>query len=74
MSNRNGLIEDCRLAQDILCNTSAIDAEFVDLLSEIEVVTELSRNPVIGSLLTIYFEIVKIISDKGCFKSRILRN
>ena len=47
MSNRNGLIEDCRLAQDILCNTSAIDAELVDLLSEIEVVTELSRKAIL---------------------------
>lgn len=31
MSNRNGLIEDCRLVQSLLCNTAAIDAELVEL-------------------------------------------
>lgn len=52
MSNRNGLIEDCRLVQSVLCNTSAIDAELVDLLSEIEVVTELSRKAILENART----------------------
>ena len=52
MSNRSGLIEDCRLAQGILCNTSAIDAELVELLSEIEVVAELSRKAILENART----------------------
>jgi hypothetical protein len=47
MKSRNGLIEDCRLVQGVLCNTSAIDAELVELLSEIEVVAELSRKAIL---------------------------
>lgn len=47
MSDRNGLIEDCRLAQGVLCDISAIDTELVELLSEIEVVTELSRKAIL---------------------------
>ena len=52
MKSRNGLIEDCRLAQGVLCDTSAIDAELVELLSEIEVVTELSRKAILESART----------------------
>lgn len=52
MSNRNGLIEDCRLAQGILCDTSAIDTELVELHSEIEVVTELSRKAILENART----------------------
>ena len=47
MNNRNGLIEDCRLVQSVLCDTTAIDAELVELLSEIEVVAELSRKAIL---------------------------
>lgn len=46
MATRDGLIEDCRLAQTVLCNTSAVDAELADLHREIEVVTELSRQAI----------------------------
>ncbi|MFH1513742.1 MAG: recombinase zinc beta ribbon domain-containing protein, partial [Bacillota bacterium] len=46
MSNRDGLIEDCRLAQGILCDITVIDTEFAELRSEIEVVTELSRKAI----------------------------
>jgi glutathionyl-hydroquinone reductase len=46
MSDRNGLIEDCRLAQGVLCDTAAIDAELAELHREIEVVTELSRKAI----------------------------
>ncbi len=46
MSNRNGLIEDCRLAQGVLCDTTAIDAQLTELRNEIEVVTELSRKAI----------------------------
>ena len=53
MSNRSGLIEDCRLAKGILCNTSAIDAELVELLSEIEVVAELSRKAILENARTV---------------------
>ena len=52
MSNRNGLIEDCQLAQGVLCDTSAIDAELVELLSEIEVVIELSRKAILENART----------------------
>jgi DNA invertase Pin-like site-specific DNA recombinase len=46
LENREGLIEDCRLAQSTLCNTTAIDMELAQLQSEIEVVTELSRKAI----------------------------
>lgn len=46
MSERDSLIEDCRLAQTVLCDTTAIDAELAELRSEIEVVTELSRKAI----------------------------
>jgi hypothetical protein len=46
MNDRDGLIEDCRLAQGILCDTKAIDAELAELHREIEVVTELSRKAI----------------------------
>lgn len=46
MSNRDGLIEDCRLAQGVLCDTTAIDAQLTELHNEIEVVTELSRKAI----------------------------
>ena len=52
MSSRTGLIEDCRLAQGVLCDTSAIDAELVELLREIEVVSELSRKAILESART----------------------
>nr|WP_320147657.1 recombinase family protein [uncultured Anaeromusa sp.] len=52
MSSRAGLIEDCRLAQGVLCDTSAIDAELVELLREIEVVSELSRKAILESART----------------------
>ncbi|AOV98942.1 recombinase family protein [Dehalococcoides mccartyi] len=46
MENRDGLIEDCRLAQSTLCDTTAIDTELAELLREIEVVAELSRKAI----------------------------
>jgi len=46
MKSHDGLIEDCRLAQGVLCDTTAIDAELAELRSEIEVVTELSRKAI----------------------------
>lgn len=46
MNDRNGLIEDCRLAQSVLCDTTAIDAELSELLSENEVVTKFSRKAI----------------------------
>lgn len=46
MSNRDGLIEDCRLAQGVLCDTAAIEIELTELCNEIEVVTELSRKAI----------------------------
>ena len=44
MAYRNGLIEDCRLAQTTICDTTGIESELAKLLDEVEVVTELSRN------------------------------
>ena len=52
MSNRNGLIEDCRLVQSVLCDATAIDAELVELHRELEVVTALSRNAVLENART----------------------
>ena len=49
MSNRNGLIEDL---QSVLCDTTAIDAELVELHSELEVVTALSREAVLENART----------------------
>ena len=46
MHNRDELIEDCRLAQNVLCDTTAIDTELAELFREIEVVTELSRKAI----------------------------
>ena len=46
MNDREGLIEDCRLAQNVLCNTTVIDTELAELFREIEVVTELSRKAI----------------------------
>ncbi|NLV59938.1 MAG: hypothetical protein GXY67_14415 [Clostridiales bacterium] len=46
MHNRDGLIEDCRLTQNVLCDTTAIDTELAELIREIEVVTELSRKAI----------------------------
>jgi DNA invertase Pin-like site-specific DNA recombinase len=46
MESRDGLIEDCRLAQGVLCDTSAIDGELAELRNEIDVVTELSRKAI----------------------------
>jgi site-specific DNA recombinase len=46
MHDRDGLIEDCRLSQNVLCDTTAIDTELSELFREIEVVTELSRKAI----------------------------
>ena len=46
MGDRNGLIEDCRLAQRVLCDTTAIDSELAELRREIDVVTELARKAI----------------------------
>ncbi|AQU05418.1 recombinase family protein [Dehalococcoides mccartyi] len=52
MENRDGLIEDCRLAQSTLCDTTAIDTELAELLREIEVVAELSRKAIFENART----------------------
>ena len=46
MSDRDTLIEDCRLAQTVLCDTSGIGTELAELQREIEVVSELSRKAI----------------------------
>ena len=46
MGNRKGLIEDCRLARVVLCDTATIDAELDVVRSELEVVAELSRKAI----------------------------
>lgn len=46
MSNRDSLIEDCRLAQNILCDTSAIDVQLDELEIEIKTVEGLSRQSI----------------------------
>ncbi len=46
MENRDGLIEDCCMAQSTLCDTTAIDVELDELRREIEVIAELSRKAI----------------------------
>lgn len=46
VENRDGLIEDCRMAQSMLCDTTKIDAELAELCREIEIVAELSRKAI----------------------------
>jgi hypothetical protein len=46
MESRDGLVENCRLVQSTLRDTTAIDAELADLRREIEVVAELSRKAI----------------------------
>jgi hypothetical protein len=43
MENRDGLIDDCREAQRLLCDISSIEAEIVKLEQEVEVVEGLAR-------------------------------
>lgn len=45
-ANRDGLIEDCRLAQSIISDTTAIDAELSELQNEMAVAAELSRRAI----------------------------
>jgi len=62
MANRDGLIEDCRLAQATLCDTTAIDTELAELLREIEVVAELSRKAI--------YENARIAQSQSDFNER----
>jgi DNA invertase Pin-like site-specific DNA recombinase len=62
MENRDGLLEDCRLAQSVLCDCGAIDAELAELRREIEVVTELSRKAI--------YENARVAQDQSDFKER----
>jgi len=49
MGSREELLNNCRLAQQVLCDQSAIEAELAELRREIEVVTELSKNAIYES-------------------------
>ena len=42
MENRDGLIEDCRQAQKLLCDTTSIEAEIAELEREVEIVDGLA--------------------------------
>ena len=46
MENCEGLIEDCRLAQTTLCDTTLIDVELTKFQEEIEIVVEFSRKAI----------------------------
>lgn len=46
MDDRDRIIEDCRMAQAMLCDTGAIDIELSELRRELEVVAELSRKEI----------------------------
>jgi len=46
MDSREELIANCRLAQQVLCDQSEIEAELEELGREIEVVTELSKKAI----------------------------
>jgi hypothetical protein len=62
MENRDSLLEDCRLAQSVLCDCSAIDTEIAELKNEVEVVTELSRKAI--------YENARVAQDQGDFNER----
>jgi len=51
MGGREELIANCRLAQQVLCDCSEIEAELAELRREIEVVTELSRKAIYESAM-----------------------
>ncbi len=46
LDDRDRILEDCRLARDLLCDTGAIDAELARLRQELAVVAELSRKEI----------------------------
>jgi DNA invertase Pin-like site-specific DNA recombinase len=46
MKKKTGVIEDCREAQKLLCDTTTIDAEITELEGEIEVVEGLARQAI----------------------------
>ncbi|RJX23832.1 MAG: recombinase family protein [Dethiobacter sp.] len=46
MGGREELIDNCRLAQQVLCDCSAIEAELAELSREIEIVCELTRKAI----------------------------
>jgi len=46
MGGRDELLANCRLAQQVLCDQSGIEAERAELRQEIEVVTELSKKAI----------------------------
>ncbi|MDD4803120.1 MAG: recombinase family protein [Syntrophomonas sp.] len=46
MGGREELLSNCRLAQQVLCNCTAIDAEIAERQREIEVVAELTRKSI----------------------------
>jgi len=46
MGSRDELLTNCRLAQEVLCNCSAIEIELAELQREIEVVSELTRKSI----------------------------
>ena len=46
MENRDGLVGDCRLAQTVLCDTTAIDAELALQRQESKAVSELLREAI----------------------------
>ncbi len=46
MGSRDELLANCRLAQEVLCDCSAIEAELGELQREIEVVSELTRKSI----------------------------
>lgn len=46
MSDRDEVLTKCRLAQEVLCDCSAIKTELAELHREIEVVSELTRKSI----------------------------
>jgi len=46
MVYRDELIDNCRMAQEVLCDCTGIDTELENLHREIEVITELSRKAI----------------------------
>jgi len=46
MGSRDELLANCRLAQEVLCDCSAIETELAELQREIEVVSELMRKSI----------------------------
>ncbi len=62
MKNRDGLIEDCKLAQTILCSIADLEAKISEQRRELEIAAELSRKAI--------YENARVAIDQDDFGKR----